>query len=95
VLVLTGVGFGLVPALGAWSSDLITPLKGVARPAALGRRGTVQNLLVIAQVTLTLVLLLGAGLLIKGFWHRQRVTLGMDPRQVLSFQALAEAIARL
>jgi predicted permease len=86
VSVLTGVGFGLVPALGAWSSDLVTPLKGVTRPVALGRRGTVQNLLVIAQVTLTLVLLVGAGLLIKSFWHLQRVNLGMDPRQVLSFQ---------
>jgi putative ABC transport system permease protein len=86
VSVLTGVGFGLVPALGAWSSDLVTPLKGVTRPTALGRRGTVQNLLVIAQVTLTLVLLVGAGLLIKSFWHLQRVNLGMDPRQVLSFQ---------
>ena len=56
----------------------------VAAPTALGRRGAVQSVLVIAQVALTLVLLVGAGLLMKSFWHLQRVNLGMDPRQVLS-----------
>jgi predicted permease len=80
------LAFGLVPALGAWSADLTTPVKQAAGAAASGGRGTAQSVLVVAQVTLTLVLLVGAGLLIKSFWHLQRVNLGMDSRQVLSFQ---------
>ena len=85
VSVVTGLGFGLAPALGAWSADLITPIKDTGA-AATGRRSAVQSVLVIAQVTLTLVLLVGAGLLMKSFWRLQRMNLGMDPRQVLSFE---------
>jgi putative ABC transport system permease protein len=86
VSVVTGLGFGLAPALGAWSRDLITPVKYVMGSAGPGRRGALQSALVITQIALTLVLLVGAGLLIKSFWRLERVNLGMDPRQVLSFQ---------
>jgi putative ABC transport system permease protein len=86
VSAVTGLGFGLAPALGAWSRDLITPVKYVMGSASPGRRGALQSTLVITQIALTLVLLVGAGLLMKSFWRLQRVNLGMDPRQVLSFQ---------
>jgi putative ABC transport system permease protein len=86
VSVVTGLGFGLAPALGAWSRDLITSVKHVTGSASPGRRGALQSALVITQITLTLVLLVGAGLLMKSFWRLQRVNLGMDARQVLSFQ---------
>jgi putative ABC transport system permease protein len=86
VSVVTGVCFGLAPALGAWSRDLITPVKLVVGSASPGRRGVLQGALVVTQITLTVVLLVGAGLLMKSFWRLQRVNLGMDPRQVLSFQ---------
>ena len=86
VSLLTGLGFGIVPALTASSSDFVTPLKDGPRTGA-GRRGSrLQNGLVVAQVTMTVVLLVGAGLLIKSFWHLQQVNLGLDPRQVLWFQ---------
>ncbi len=62
------------------------PLKDGPRTGS-GRRGSrIQNGLVVAQVAMTLVLLVGAGLLIKSFWQLQQVSLGLDPRQVLSFQ---------
>src|SRR5215510_9679007 len=86
VSVVTGLGFGLAPALGAWSRDLITSVKHVAGTASPGRRGALQSALVITQIALTVVLLVGAGLLMKSFWKLQRVNLGMDPAQVLSFQ---------
>jgi putative ABC transport system permease protein len=86
VSVVTGLAFGLAPALGAWSKDLITSVKHVAGSASPGRRGALQSALVITQITLTVVLLVGAGLLMKSFWRLQRVNLGMDPTQVLSFQ---------
>jgi putative ABC transport system permease protein len=86
VSILTGLAFGIVPALTASSSDFVTPLKDGPRTGS-GRGGSrIQNGLVVAQVTMTLVLLVGAGLLIKSFWHLQQVNLGLDPRQVLSFQ---------
>jgi putative ABC transport system permease protein len=86
VSLLTGLGFGIVPALTASSSDFVTPLKDGPRTGSGGRGSRVQNGLVVAQVAMTLVLLVGAGLLIKSFWHLQQVNLGLDPRQVLSFQ---------
>jgi predicted permease len=86
VSVVTGLAFGLAPALGAWSKDVITSVKHVAGTSSPGRRGALQSALVVAQIALTLVLLVGAGLLIKSFWLLQRVNLGMDPRQLLSFQ---------
>jgi len=86
VSVVTGLGFGLAPALGAWSRDLITPVKVLVGSSSPGRRGALQSALVVTQIALTLVLLVGAGLLMKSFWRLQRVNLGMDPQQVLSFQ---------
>ena len=87
VSMLTGVIFGMAPPLVLWRSDLITPLKDSSRTAtsSLGHR-RLQSALVVAQVALTLVVLVGAGLLIKTFWNLQRVPLGLEPSQVLSFQ---------
>ena len=50
-----------------------------------------QSALVVAQVTLTLVLLVGAGLLIKSFWQLQRVNLGLDSNRVVWFQTRVPA----
>ena len=86
VSIVTGLGFGLAPALGVRSADLVMPVKHAMGSASPGRRGVLQGALVITQIALTVVLLVGAGLLMKSFWHLQRVNIGMDPRQVLSFQ---------
>jgi putative ABC transport system permease protein len=92
VSLLTGVLFGLVPMLSVSTASLVTPLKASARVVARGRgHRRVQGALVVAQVALTLVLLLGAGLLIKSFWQLQRVDLGLDANRVVWFQTRVPA----
>ena len=92
VSIVTGLLFGLVPMLSVSTSSLVTPLKASVR-AVTGDRGhrRVQGALVVAQVTLTLVLLVGAGLLIKSFWQLQRVNLGLDSNRVVWFQTRVPA----
>ncbi|HVQ14008.1 MAG TPA: ABC transporter permease [Vicinamibacterales bacterium] len=91
VSIVTAILFGLVPMLSVSTQSLVTPLK-VAR-AVTGGRGhrRVQSALVVAQVTLTLVLLVGAGLLIKSFWQLQQVNLGLDSNRVVWFQTRVPA----
>ena len=73
------------------TQNLLTPLKA-ARPVTGGRgHRRVQRVLVVAQVTLTLVLLVGAGLLIRSFWQLQRVNLGLDADRVVWFQTRVPA----
>ena len=72
---LTGVLFGLAPALQFSRPDLNHALKeGAAVSAGLrfGRRRGTQSLLVVGEVALALVLLVGAGLLIRSLWRMQR-----------------------
>jgi putative ABC transport system permease protein len=85
VSMVTSLLFGLVPMLSTSTQNLVAPLK--AARAVTGGRGhrRVQSALVVAQVTLTLVLLVGAGLLIKSFWQLQRVNLGLDADRVVWF----------
>ena len=91
VSIVTALLFGLVPMLSVSTQSLVTPLK-VARATAGGRgHRHVQSALVVAQVTLTLVLLVGAGLLIKSFWQLQRVNLGLDSDRVVWFQTRVPA----
>src|SRR4029453_12251090 len=92
VSVLTGVFFGFVAGLSVPPPPPSTPLRAAAG-AATGGRGHrhVQSALVVAQVALTLVLLVGAGLLIKSFWQLQRVNLGLDSDRVVWFQTRVPA----
>ena len=91
VSMVTALLFGLVPMLSVSTQSLVMPLK--AARAVSGGRGhrRVQGALVVAQVTLTLVLLVGAGLLIKSFWQLQRVNLGLDSDRVVWFQTRVPA----
>ena len=88
---VTALLFGLVPMFSVSTQSLVTPLK--AARAVTGGRGhrRVQSALVVAQVTLTLVLLVGAGLLIKSFWQLQHVNLGLDSSRVVWFQTRVPA----
>jgi putative ABC transport system permease protein len=84
---LTGVLFGLFPALQISSPDLAGSLKEASGRSATGRRqNRVRKLLVGAEMALALVLLASAALLIRTFIGLSTVRSGIDPHQVLTLQ---------
>jgi putative ABC transport system permease protein len=87
---LTGVFFGLAPALQSSDSNLTETLKEGERNSSRGHNRA-GKLLVISEVALTLVLLVGAGLLVKSFWRLSQVDPGFDPQNVLAMQIAVSA----
>jgi putative ABC transport system permease protein len=85
VSVLTGVFFGLAPALQSSRPDLNESLKEGDR-GSTGRRQRTRSALVVAEVALTIVPLIGAGLAIKSIWELGKIDLGFDEKNVLSLQ---------
>ena len=81
---LTSIGFGIVPALQAAKIDLTSSLKGQGRGGAK-QHERIRSALVIAQVTLGLVLVSGAGLLMAEFLRLETSDLGLNPDHLLSF----------
>ncbi len=79
-----GVVFGLIPALQASRSNPSEFLKEGER-GSTGNRGRTRSALVIAEVGLSLVLLVGAGLLVKSFVRLMDVNPGFDPDRLLTF----------
>jgi predicted permease len=90
VSVVTGVLFGLVPALRASQTDLREDLTESAGRAGTGRRQhrTLSGLIV-AEIALSLVLLVGAGLLVRGFVAITKTDPGLTPDHVLTFHVSA------
>jgi putative ABC transport system permease protein len=84
VSVLTGLLFGLAPAIQISKTDLNESLKEGGRTGSAGGRHFVRNALVVAEVALSLLLLVGAGLLVKSFLNLRDSDLGFDPQNVLT-----------
>jgi putative ABC transport system permease protein len=84
VAVFTAILFGLVPALQTVKKNMADPLKDSGRGIVGGfRRGKLRSALVISEVALSLVLLAGAGLLMRNFVKLQTIDLGFDPNNIL------------
>jgi len=88
VTLLSGLVFGLIPALRAGGADLRESLREGGRGAMGGSGARVRNLLVSGQVALALVLLVGAGLLTRSFQNLRSVDLGFEPAGVTSMQVI-------
>jgi putative ABC transport system permease protein len=83
VSVLTGILFGIVPALQASKLDVTGALKEGGRSGEGHRRTSARSLLLIGEVALSLMLLVGAGLLIKSFLRLQEIRPGFNAHNVL------------
>jgi putative ABC transport system permease protein len=84
VSVATGVLFGLAPALQVSRPDLTDALKESGRTTAGLRRNRLRSALVMSEVALSLVLLVGAGLMIRSFAKLSQVDPGFSPARVLT-----------
>ena len=90
VAVITSVAFSLAPALRALRVDLTDSLKDGAQGASSGgARQRFRNGLVVVEMALAVVLLVGAGLMLRSLWSLQRINLGFDPSQRADDAAVA------
>jgi putative ABC transport system permease protein len=83
---LTGVLFGLAPALGTLRGDVNEPLKEGGRGSTEGGGSRLRHALVASEVALALVVLCGAGLMIKSLSRLLGVNPGLNPKNVLTMQ---------
>lgn len=79
----TGLLFGLVPALRASTPDINKTLKEGGRGSAIGPRNRTRAGLIVAEVALALILLAGAGLLVRSFFRLLNVNPGFNPKNTL------------
>ena len=87
ISLLTGVLFGLAPAMQSSRPDLNEALKEGGRGSTEGaRRNRLRSALVITEVALTLVLMVGAGLMLKSFYRLSKVDPGYDPSNLLTME---------
>ena len=81
---LTGVLFGVAPAMSAWRGNVNEPLKEGGRAASTSGSNRLRNALVASEVALAMVVLCGAGLMIKSMTRLLGVDPGLNPKNVLT-----------
>ncbi len=87
LILLTGIGFGLIPAIQASRPDLQSVLKDSAKGASAGApRTRVRGALVVVEVAVALILLAGAGLLLRSFYQLVSVEPGFNPDRLLTLR---------
>jgi len=82
ISVLTGILFGLMPALQSSRPDLTDALKDEGRGSSAAAGGKIRAALVVMEVALSVVLLVSAGMTVRGFIALQQVDLGFQPEHV-------------
>jgi putative ABC transport system permease protein len=88
VSLVTGLLAGFLPAWRLGRADINESLKqGLGKTDSDSSGGKTRNLLVVSEVALSLVLLVGAGLMIRTLYHLQRMDSGLDPHKVLTVAA--------
>jgi predicted permease len=80
--------FGVAPALRASRADVMNVLRTSGRTAELGRGGLLRNGAVVAQISLSFVLLIGSGLMFRSFLALQAIDPGFESQGLLTFQLL-------
>ena len=88
VSIVTGIVFGLVPALASSRTDVNEALHESARAGTGARQLRLRNSFVIAEIALALVLLTAAGLTLRSFWRLHAVDPGFNPDRVLTLRML-------
>jgi putative ABC transport system permease protein len=91
VSILTGVLAGLIPSLRFTRTDVNEALKQGSRGSSDGGGGKTRNVLVVSEVALSLVLLIGAGLMVRTLWELRSVKPGFDSANVLTMDVVVAA----
>jgi putative ABC transport system permease protein len=89
--VVTTIVFGLVPALRTLRINLVESLREGGQQTVAGHRQRLRNLLVVAEVSLAVVLVIGAGLMVRSLSALGRIDLGFNPEQVLTMRVSVPA----
>ncbi|HUQ81219.1 MAG TPA: ABC transporter permease [Gemmatimonadaceae bacterium] len=84
VTTVTGVLFGLIPALRGSRGDAIRSLRSGGKTSSQAGLGKARGVLVVSEVALAVVLLTGAGLMLRSLWRLQSIELGIKPENVLT-----------
>jgi putative ABC transport system permease protein len=89
VSILTGLVFGLVPAIHSSKTQLTESLKEGGRTSSAGSyRNRIRGALVVGELAIAVVLLVAAALLIQSLWRLQQVNPGLQPNNVLTFNVV-------
>jgi putative ABC transport system permease protein len=86
ITILTGLLFGLGPAVFGARNDSITALREGGRTSSRGASGVARRVLVVVEVALAVVLLTGAGLLVRSMVKLQAIDLGFSPARVMTMR---------
>ena len=89
--VVTTIVFGLAPALRTLRINLVESLREGGQQTVGGHRQRLRNLLVVAEVSLAVVLVIGAGLMVRSLSALGRIDLGFEPEQVLTMRVSVPA----
>ncbi|HEX4950028.1 MAG TPA: ABC transporter permease [Blastocatellia bacterium] len=86
VALLTGIVFGLVPALSAVRTNVSEALKEGERGGVSATRHRLRSGLIVVEMAMAFLLLVGAGLLLKSFWHLRTVQPGFNPDKLVTMR---------